>query len=430
MHHAIRRAATAITAAAMLIGTAACGSQTSGSGDEPVTIEWWTRTAEQQKTEVEEFNKTHKNIQVKLTQISDDQYINKVGTALRGSNGPDVLEFDVANAPLFSAMGVLEDITDRAKELSFADDLNKGMAEMGKYNGKTYSLPVIASPSIMAYNKDLFRQAGLDPDQPPSNWDELKNAVAKISALGDDIYGTEIQGSCAGCLAFGFETLVFASGENMVTKAGPNQKTRYAESETMKDAMLMFREFWDKGYANPKGQTETGATSGQDFIAGKVGITFSGGYTVSQAQKEGHDVAAAPIPGKDGGYSAFAGGNNEGISAKSQKKEAAWTFIKWLLGKDAQTIIAESGETPVRGDMFTDEFIEKYPLLATAAKVNDSGMAPNSIATNALQTSATSPFLSLFQKVVFQNEDYEKTAKQADADSAEIIKQAYEQLGS
>ncbi|WP_258534801.1 extracellular solute-binding protein [Streptomyces sp. PT12] len=38
------------------------------------------------------------------------------------------------------------------------------------------------------YNRDLFRDAGLDPDQRPRNWDEFVDAARRISALGDDVH--------------------------------------------------------------------------------------------------------------------------------------------------------------------------------------------------------------------------------------------------
>ena len=281
----------------------------------------------------------------------------------------------------------------------------------------------------MVYNTKLFEQAGLDPNSPPSNWDELKDAVEKISALGDDIYGIDIPGGCANCVAYGFQSLALASGQKLVTDPGTDQKTQYAKSSDLKDALEMYHEFWDKGYANPKGQTETGPTWGEDFNAGKVGIILGGGYLVGQAKEAGQTAAAAPIPGKDGGYAGFAGGDNVGITAKSKNVDASWTFIEWLLGKDAQMLLAEDGQPPVRSDLLDDSFKDKYPAATVAMEIGDKSVGTNSIATNALQFSASSPWASLFQKVVFEGADFEETAKKADSDSRTIIEQAYEQLG-
>ena len=109
--------AAALSAALVAGSLAGC---TGGSGSGGVTtLNWWTRIGDLQKQQIKEFNASHKNIQVKVTQISDDQYVNKVGTGVRSSHGPDVLDFDDANAPLFGATGVLANVTDKVNVLGF-----------------------------------------------------------------------------------------------------------------------------------------------------------------------------------------------------------------------------------------------------------------------------------------------------------------------
>lgn len=416
------RAIVAAVVSAALVGGVLTGCSSSGAADGVTTLNWWTRVGDNQKAQAAAFNQAHPQIQVKVTQVPDDQYVNKVGIGIRSANGPDVLDFDDANGPLLGATKVLADITDRVGALDYKTALNPGMSALGTYGGKTYSVPYTAGPSIVLYNKDLYAKAGL-PDRAPGTWAEITSDATKIRALGKDVYGFDIPGACGGCLSFTVQPLIWASGGQTMTDAGPGQKTTYAGSPQVAEAFEFYRDMWAAGLANPAGQTEAGATWGQDFDAGKVGIILAGAWLIPPAEKAGHHVGTGPIPGRTGGFSTFAGGDNIGIAGTSKKQDAAWTFIQWLLDTAQQTGLVKAGVVPVRADVTTDD-----QVAALQVKVSAKSNAPNSIATNALQLSATSPWLAAFQSVVFQKADAAAALSKADADSSALIKQAYEQV--
>lgn len=429
MFSSTRSKTAAALAVVLIAGSLAGCSSVSSDPDGVTTLNWWTRLGESQQAQAEEFNETHDDIQVKLTQVPDDQYVNKVGTGVRSDNGPDVLDLDDANAPLFAATGILADISDRAQSLDFTEALNPGMVALGTYDGKTYSLPFSAGPSIMLYNKTLFEQAGLPTDKAPSTWEEIKDAATAVRGLGPDIYGFDIPGSCGGCLAYSVQPTIWASGGQTMTTANNDQTTTYATSPQVAETFEFYRDMWDAGLVNPAGQTEAGATWGQDFDAGKVGIIFAGAWLIGPAEEAGYEIGAARIPGKNGDFSTFAGGDNLGIVSSSDKQEAAWTFIEWLLSSEQQTKLASYGQqTPVRSDVVTDDFAAEYPVVSLMVDVSTQSNAPNSIATNALQLSATSPWLAAFQSVVFQGANIEMALEKADADSLALIQQAYESV--
>ena len=58
--------------------------------------------------------------------------------------------------------------------------------ELGLYEGRNYAVPTAVDGSFIVYNIDLFEQAGLDPDNPPSTWDDVLEAARAINDLGDD----------------------------------------------------------------------------------------------------------------------------------------------------------------------------------------------------------------------------------------------------
>ena len=67
------------------------------------------------------------------------------------------------------------------------------------YDGQVYALPWLPGPIMMGYNRDLMKEAGLNPDQPPKNWAEFTAAVDKICALpdrnGGKVYGVALRTS-------------------------------------------------------------------------------------------------------------------------------------------------------------------------------------------------------------------------------------------
>lgn len=155
-----------------------------GSTDSSVELTFWSRDTQITFIEpiIDAFNSSHEDIQVKVTVVPYDQFVQKLGTAAASGNGPDVTSLDLIFAPYFSQAGVLVDITDRLGELDYADSLSPTHMRLGAYEGRQYALPFSADASALYYNKDLFEQAGLDPEQPPTTWQEIADAAAAINA--------------------------------------------------------------------------------------------------------------------------------------------------------------------------------------------------------------------------------------------------------
>jgi sn-glycerol 3-phosphate transport system substrate-binding protein len=71
------------------------------------------------------------------------------------------------------AIVAFDDVVETAEEKAWLDSFYPTLMENGRTAGKTWGIPFQRSTIVMYYNKDAFRAAGLDPDQPPATWDEL-----------------------------------------------------------------------------------------------------------------------------------------------------------------------------------------------------------------------------------------------------------------
>ncbi|CAM5304693.1 hypothetical protein SAVIM338S_00503 [Streptomyces avidinii] len=82
------------------------------------------------------------------------------------------------------------DITPYLAGVPYLSDVRPELQDVFKdKQGKTYGLPTGNYSMGLVYNRDLFRQAGLDPDKPPTTWEEVREAAKKITALGEDTVG-------------------------------------------------------------------------------------------------------------------------------------------------------------------------------------------------------------------------------------------------
>jgi multiple sugar transport system substrate-binding protein len=173
----------------------------------------WTRAATQTQSErlVKAYNASHKN-QVKLTVIPTDNYQARVAAAAGGKNLPDVFASDVIYAPNYTSQGLYLDITDKIDALPFADALAPAHMRLGTYEDAKYTVPHTLDLSVLFWNKDLYKKAGLDPEKGPTTLKEMAEQARTIrEKIGGKTYGTFFGGNCPGCFVFTFWPSVWAA---------------------------------------------------------------------------------------------------------------------------------------------------------------------------------------------------------------------------
>src|SRR5205814_1241626 len=175
-----RRPISAAAVAVVALSMAACGggsnsnSTTSSNPDDGTKLTLWVRSATDQFSQrlVDAYNKSHKN-QVALTIIPNDNYLAKVGAAAGSKSLPDILASDVVYTPNYTKQGLFKDITSDIKALPYFSSIAQSHLEVASLDGKTYAVPHKLDSSVFFWSKDLFKQAGLDPEKPPKNFDEI-----------------------------------------------------------------------------------------------------------------------------------------------------------------------------------------------------------------------------------------------------------------
>ena len=231
-------------------------------------------------------------------------------------------------------------------------------------------MPYLGDLSVLWYNKALFKQAGLDPNKPPTNFAAILADAKKIQALGNGISGFALAGNCQGCLGFVMEPAP-VRGQRPAdpgTDRQADDRDREQQAARSSSSPLYAATLGDK-LVSPGTRTESGPTWGNDFEAGKVGILPGAYGFYPLIVKAGHlsrTSAIAPLPGPTGSYSTFDGGDDFVIPAGAKNASGAWEFIQWMLQKAQQVQYPGLGYTPVRTDVLTPAYKAKNPYNAVA----------------------------------------------------------------
>jgi multiple sugar transport system substrate-binding protein len=394
-------------AAALLLGVAACSGGTQAASpaavgsegvDDGSTLTLWTRAPLEKQANllVDAYNASHKN-KVQLTVVPNDDYVAKVGAAAGSGSLPDLFAADIVYVPNWVQQGLFQDISANIDALPFKDTINKGHLAAGTYEDKEHVLPFVLDLSMMFWNKDLFRQAGLDPEKAPATLEEYAAAAKAVQALRKPgTYGTATGLNCGGCLVFTWFPSIWAAGEQVMTPDGNGSLLASTAATKVYDT---WRDLWTSGAVLPSSRDEAGPTWTAGFTEGKVGVMLYPATLLSSTK--GFDVGVAGIPGPGGGSSTFVGGDGIGVSKDSKKAAQAWSFLNWLMSEQAQVeVLGKDLDVVSRSDLANNVYAAKDKRLVTINEVAAKGETP--VATNFQQAfnATNSPWLTLVRDAV------------------------------
>lgn len=415
------RTAGAVVAAAALAG---CSSADTAGGATTLTL-WQRDGGVDLRDQVKAFEKSHPDVTVKISTIQGDQYLTKLANSARAGSVPDLISFDIVNAPLLATQGLLADVTDQVQALSNLDSLAPAGVEIGTLDGKNHALPVALTGSQMFWNKALFEKAGLDPETPPASLEEVKAAAEKIQALGGGVSGFSTLAGVGGAWT-GFPS-AWAGGGEVLTAAGEDQETTFSDPALV-DMVAWYQSMWQAGLMQKTDQPnqDPGNVGAQNALQGKVGIIFSGANVLTEKKDE--FGSAVGIPGLDGGSGSFLGGDEIAMTAGAENSDQAWTLLKWLVSsEEAATIDVSQGWIPPDLEVATQ--LASDPWSKDIVSTLAIGKLPKSIAYNAVINDPNGPWSQQSQKVIFQGADPATALEAAKEQADSLIQDAYTRTG-
>ncbi|WP_433005660.1 ABC transporter substrate-binding protein [Kribbella sp. CA-294648] len=405
MSHTVPWRAAVAAAAALVL--AACGgpSGSSGSGEGPdngTQLTMWVRHTEGEPVQklVDLYNRTHQN-KIKLTVIPGESFQQKVGAAAGARSLPDILASDVVYSPNYVDQGLYRDITDKAEDLPFKDNLAQAHQKVVTRDGKVYGLPLLVDSSLLIYNKDLFTKAGLDPEKPPANFDEMYRYAKAIRGLGGKTYGFYFAGNCAGCLAYTLMPFTAAAGTPPVAEDG---KKAQIDSPALTATADLYRRLYAEGIVPSGAKTDDGATWTAAFNAGQIGMIPVGTFNfLALAKGAKFTWGVAPFTAPNGGAtSTFVGGDVVGVTSTSKHPEQALDFLTWSLTDEPQLEVwAKNGFLTPRFDLAENQYTAKDPARVAAIKGLKNGYTPATLPYGEIFNNANGPWLAGLRGHIF-----------------------------
>ncbi len=166
----------------VLFFSTACSSGAT-EGDQ-VTIEFWTMQLsptfdEYIKGVIADYEKQHPNVKVKWVDVPWESMEQKMLSAVTANKAPDVANLNPQFAAKLAELDALVNM-DEAVPSEERAKYFEGVWKANSFDGKTFGIPWYLSTQVTMYNREMFKEAGLDPDKPPTNFEELAEVAEKI----------------------------------------------------------------------------------------------------------------------------------------------------------------------------------------------------------------------------------------------------------
>ena len=241
----------------------------------------------------------------------------------------------------------------------------------GTYKGKTYGIPFQRSTIVMYWNKDAFKEAGLDPEKAPATWAEMEAMAAKLvkKDASGNITRWGVMVPSTGYAYWMFQAFARENGQDLMNRDG--NQTNFAHPDVVA-SLQYWVDLGKKNRVMPEGTVEWG-TLRQAFTEGKTAMMWhtTGNLTaVKDSAKFPFGVAMLPASKQRGSPT---GGGNWYVFKKSTPAEqkAALQFIQWITAPErtAEWSIA-TGYVGTRPDAYDTpklkDYVSGFPQAAVA----------------------------------------------------------------
>jgi multiple sugar transport system substrate-binding protein len=345
-----------------LSGCSAAGDNDSGAVEVTVWHYWDGTNADTFDAMADEYNAAHPEVKIETSNVPNADFLTKLRASATSKTLPEIAIGDLVWVPQIEQIGSLADLSGLIPD-TIISDINPALTSFGTIGGKQVSVPVSANNLAYMYNKTLFAEAGLDPEQPPTTWEELmadgKTVLEKTGKPGYDLY-TQAGDSGEG-LTWNFQVNLWQAGGEFLTADNSAAAFNTPDGE---EALQFWVDLIESGvspYAK-WGEFEKGQGGSAQEGSWMVGI-----WAADPPFEFG--VGKAPYP-SDGTPATNLGGEQAMVFDNSDATtQAAADFLSWFLEPEQVTSWSEkTGMLPVTNSVATssdylDWVNEEQPLL-------------------------------------------------------------------
>jgi multiple sugar transport system substrate-binding protein len=314
------------------------------------------------------FRAQQADIAVEYTEVPWAQATEALTTAFASDDPPDI-SYQTEGISRYAIPGQLSALDDF---FQLEDGLRESFRQQtfgpATINDQLYGMPWVLAGNVLLWNKDLFEQAGLDPERPPDTWDEIVEYGLALTKPEEDQFGFMIGPRTA--LEFHAWNTVFWPLNAGGRYTNEDFSEIYLDEEPAIAAAQFYGDLFNSHQITPP--ADLGTVTGQlmsMFIAGKGGFANEVNTAIAvirSAEEMNFELGVGPKPAgpasdprwQRAGYGAA---GYLSIAANSPHQDEAWTLLKYLVTPDALIgWIKELGWQPVLTDL---SFADGDPII-------------------------------------------------------------------
>ena len=326
--------------------------------DDMMTIDFWHGLTGPDGAFLEDmvntYNETNEDgIFVQLNVFHWDVFFDRWVASVAAGDPPDVVIYHINEMPQFAEDGVVTPIEELIEEVGVdMSEFSDVIMDMSMFGGKLYGFPIDIHPIGMYYNVDAVEAAGLDPDSPPSNAEELLSWAEALTVDSDgdgtiDQYG--VSAPAVNVMTFRlWWGLIFQNGGSFISD---DLSTITIDNAEAAEALEFLRDLVNVHGVAPEGQSDPDT----DFLTGSVAITFQGPWWINGFVDAGLNFRTAPVPTLFDAPGVWASSHYFGFSVQddTDSQIAAMKFASWM--SDSGALWGLSGQIPASATARADE---------------------------------------------------------------------------
>jgi len=279
------------------------------------------------------FEKEHPNVKVNAVYAGnyDDTRIRALAAHKAGQPAQLSVLFSIDLYELLEQDLIVsfDEVATSAEDKAWLKSFYPALMTNGTYKGKVYGIPFQRSTIVLYWNKDAFKEAGLDPEKPPATWNEMRTMGAKlVKKDAGNVTRWGVMVPSTGYPYWLFQAFSRQNGQDLMNPEG--NRTNFTHPDVI-NALQYWTDLGRKHGVMPTGTVEWG-TLRQNFVEGKTAMMWhtTGNLTaVKDSAKFAFGVTMLPAAKERGSPT---GGGNWYLFKKSTpaERKAAFEFIKWI----------------------------------------------------------------------------------------------------
>lgn len=367
-----KRIACATMAAAMTVSAFAGTQCLAAESSDPVTISVWApftgSDGDVLREIINTYNETNEsNITVELDIMDNDTLQSKLPTAVSTGTGPSFVLVGIEFLQQYAKNGLIEDISD-FWEVTGLDKENyyENVLAKSYIDDVQYGVPMQYNLQYLYYNKDIFAEAGLDPEAPPTTLEELKEAAIACTDEASRRYGIGFP------YDYGFyPAYLWANGGDVISADGTEN---HLNSQENIDTLTWIQDLVVNEKVSPQGLTAVDADT--MFQSGQLAMYTSGPWNINGLTQLGVNYGITAIPaGSDGAYSPEGGcAYMLTKGADEATKAAVYEFMAYWLSDATLKEWSNRNGFPVWSySVLEDAEIQANEILTSVSKASEIG---------------------------------------------------------